>query len=450
MDNGINRAIMETFSQGEKDRAAMMQENWEVYYGRGKKPLIVERGGTDDNAMLNYGKAIVDKGVAFLFGKGIKFEITEGEQTPEETWLDDCWTANRKMSLLQKLALAGGVCGTAFIRIHYTPDMVYPKLILVNPETVSIVSADDDVDEVIKYIETYPLVKEVDGIRKSISIRRIYERTENSLYWNVTEQRSESGGRFVMVDSFLWAYDFPPIVHCQNLAQPFEVWGEPDLNESLKNAIENNDFIWSNTRKILRHHAHPKTVAYGIRADSMVETGVDKMLVVESPATEAKIENLEMQSDLASSLEFSRRQVEFIHELSRVPEVASGKVESVGQLSGIALEILYQPLLEKTEAKRVTYGDMIIELNRRLLAIGGFGNDIQTKLVWQELLPKDQQVIANAALVKNQLGISKETLIRELGNYNPDDEKIRWQNEQKDLGGQLLKEFDSGGAEIED
>ena len=450
MDNGINRAIMETFSQGEKDRAAMMQENWEVYYGRGKKPLIVERGGTDDNAMLNYGKAIVDKGVAFLFGKGIKFEITEGEQTPEEIWLDDCWNANRKMSLLQKLALAGGVCGTAFIRIHYTPDMVYPKLILVDPETVSIVSADDDVDEVIKYIETYPLVKEVDGIRKSISIRRIYERTENSLYWNVTEQRSESGGRFVMVDSFLWAYDFPPIVHCQNLTQPFEVWGEPDLNESLKNAIENNDFIWSNTRKILRHHAHPKTVAYGIRADSMVETGVDKMLVVESPATEAKIENLEMQSDLASSLEFSRRQVEFIHELSRVPEVASGKVESVGQLSGIALEILYQPLLEKTEAKRVTYGDMIIELNRRLLAIGGFGNDIQTKLVWQELLPKDQQVIANAALVKNQLGISKETLIRELGNYNPDDEKIRWQNEQKDLGGQLLKEFDSGGAEIED
>lgn len=450
MDNGINRAIMETFSQGEKDRAAMMQENWEVYYGRGKKPLIVERGGTDDNAMLNYGKAIVDKGVAFLFGKGIKFEITEGEQTPEEIWLDDCWNANRKMSLLQKLALAGGVCGTAFIRIHYTPDMVYPKLILVDPETVSIVSADDDVDVVIKYIETYPLVKEVDGIRKSISIRRIYERTENSLYWNVTEQRSESGGRFVTVDSFLWAYDFPPIVHCQNLAQPFEVWGEPDLNESLKNAIENNDFIWSNTRKILRHHAHPKTVAYGIRADSMVETGVDKMLVVESPATEAKIENLEMQSDLASSLEFSRRQVEFIHELSRVPEVASGKVESVGQLSGIALEILYQPLLEKTEAKRVTYGEMIIELNRRLLAIGGFGNDIQTKLVWQELLPKDQQVIANAALVKNQLGISKETLIRELGNYNPDDEKIRWQNEQKDLGGQLLQAFDSGGAEIED
>ena len=239
-------------------------------------------------------------------------------------------------------------------------------------------------------------------------------------------------------------------MHCQNLAQPFEVWGEPDLNESLKNAIENNDFIWSNTRKILRHHAHPKTVAYGIRADSMVETGVDKMLVVESPATEAKIENLEMQSDLASSLEFSRRQVEFIHELSRVPEVASGKVESVGQLSGIALEILYQPLLEKTEAKRVTYGEMIIELNRRLLAIGGFGNDIQTKLVWQELLPKDQQVIANAALAKNQLGVSKETLIRELGNYNPDDEKIRWQNEQKDLGGLLLKEFDSGGAEIED
>lgn len=444
MNNIIDRALTKIYEEGEKNRTAVMQENWEVYYGRGRKPLKVEYGEADDNVLLNYGKVVVDKGVSFLFGKELAFELEEGKKTKEEIWLDNCWQVNRKMSLLQKLALAGGVCGTAFIRIHYTPDMEFPRLILVDPETVSVVSADDDVDVITKYIETYPIVDENDR-SKSRYIRRVYSKGAQN--WTIAEERSEGGGDFKPTgEVFVWPYEFAPILHCQNIAQPFQIWGEPDLNESLKQAILDNDFVWSNIRKILRHHAHPKTVAKGVRADK-IEVGVDGLLVLESP--EADIKNLEMQTDLASSLEFTRRQTEFIHELSRVPEVATGKVESFGMMSGIALEILYQPLLEKTEAKRQTYGDMIIELNRRLLAIGDFGSDLYTKLVWQDLLPKDKQVAANAALTLKQLGVSLESLLRELG-YNPDEEKRRYQEEQKSLGSQLLQEFDNGQADIEE
>lgn len=441
--NAIETAIENTNREGEQSRLTMMRENWEAYYGRGKRPLKVEEGGVDDNACNNYAKVIVDKGVAFLFGKEIQFDIEEGNKTPEEEWLDACWQASGKMSLLQKLALAGGVCGTAFIRIHYTPGMEYPKLYLVDPETVSIVSEDDDVEAVNRYIETYTFMKKVDGTNRSVSIRRVYKKA--GAQWVIEEQRSQGGRDFETTATYAWPYDFAPIVHCQNLAQPFQVWGEPDLNDSLKEAILTNDFIWSNTRKILRHHAHPKTIATGIQADKITNR-VDGLMVLEAPG--ADIRNLEMQSDLVSSLEYSRRQIEFIHELSRVPEIATGKVENVGQLSGIALEILYQPLLEKTAAKRITYGEMITELNRRLLTIGGKGTNVYPKIVWQELLPKDVSVVANAALVKNQLGVSLESLQREL-NYDPDKELPRWRDEQSNLGGKLLADLDRGGIDEE-
>src|SRR5690606_15610206 len=100
---------------------------------------------------------------------------------------------------------------------------------------------------------------------------------------------------------------------------------------------------------------------------------------------------------------------EALHEVARVPEVATGRMENVGQLSGVALSILYQPLIEKTETKRCTYGDLLVELNRRMLALGGFGEDNITVLHWPELLPGDVLQERQAALLDHQLGVSAST-----------------------------------------
>ena len=95
-----------------------------------------------------------------------------------------------------------------------------------------------------------------------------------------------------------------------------------------------------------------------------------------------------------------------MHELARVP-VATGKVESVGQLSGIALEILSAA---KNRAKRVTYGEMIVELNRRLLVLGGYGSDKTTSPL-QELLPSNSGRGWRGTHAQ-ALGVSADTLIR--------------------------------------
>lgn len=440
VENYLMSALQDTVRMTEQDRLEKFRRNWEIYYGKGPKPLKVVAGQADDNLRMNFGRMFIDKGVAFLFGKDVGFELAEGETTPEEDYLDQVWQANRKMSLLQKLATSGAVCGTAFVKILWKPGMD-PRLIICDPETVSVTLAEDDIDKVVSYRIRYPSVDP--NTKKPIVIQQLIE--PDGLGWLITDQRGDAGGGSMQtVNEQKWPYAFSPIVHCQNIIAPHEFWGMSDIEDDLVEAIDKENFTVSNILKILRYHAHPKTWARGVRAEQL-HVNPDNLIVL--PGETATIQNLEMQSDLASSIAMHKELRQFIHELARVPEVATGKVESVGQLSGVALEILYQPLIEKTEAKRVTYGEMIVELNRRLLALGGFGDENITQLHWQDLLPKDAGVQAQAALSLKQLGVSGDTLVQQFG-YDPDLEREK-RAKESDLGQALLQAFDRGEAQAE-
>lgn len=439
-DNYIYSALSQLLRETESDRLEKFQRCREAYISGGEKPLKTDSGGFDDSVRLNYARMVVDKGVSFLFGKDVGFELTEGAVTPAEAWLDAVWKSNRKMSLLQKLATNGGIYGTAFLKIHLQPGRD-PKLVVVDPETVSVGLDPMDVDTVLRYTIRYQTTDP--NTNKIISVRQVM--VQEGLRWLITDEIGDvSGATWQTVNRQVWPYNFAPMLHCQNIIAPNAFWGISDIEDDLLEVIGKESYTVSNILKILRYHAHPKTWARGVTADKL-RVNPDNLIVL--PGDTATLQNLEMQSDLASSIAMHKELRQFIHELARVPEVATGRVEGIGALSGVALEILYQPLLEKTEAKRVTYGELIVELNRRLLAIGGFGEENITELRWQDLLPKDAQVQANAALSLKQLGVSGDTLIQEFG-YDPDVEREK-RAKENDLGTALLQAFDQGGAEAE-
>jgi hypothetical protein len=56
-----------------------------------------------------------------------------------------------------------------------------------------------------------------------------------------------------------------------------------------------------------------------------------------------------------------------------------------------------------------------VELNRRLLEIAGFGDDLMTTLHWPELIPGDPDAEAKTLLMWQQLGVSQDTILRRLG-----------------------------------
>ncbi len=434
----VERQIQEIAALDEIERARRFRAAWEAYFGRFRKPLKWKVGQVDDNVLVNFARVVVDKGVSFLFGQDVAFELDETEHTPAEEWLVGCWRANRKMTLLQKMALNGGICGHVFVKI--VPATPYPRLVVLDPVTVTVRWEPDDIETVTSYRIQYPSIDPQTG--KPLAIRQLIER--DGQVWRITDQISRSGSvTWVTTGETTWLYAWPPIIDCQNLAVPNEYWGRSDLEEDVLQLNDGINFVLSNLARIVRYHAHPKTWGRGFTA-AQLNVAVDETIVL--PGSDAELRNLEMLSDLSSSIALYERLREALHEVTRIPEVATGKLEHTGQLSGVALAILYQPLIEKTEMKRRTYGDLLVELNRRLLVLGGHGEENYTVLHWPELLPGDARAEAETALLQQQIGVSADTLLERLG-FDPDLERRKRATGDQELGDRLMRAFERGGEQ---
>lgn len=436
--NPVAVSVAENVAAEEIARANQIAQRWRIYHGEHKKPLRVRAGQPDDNVIINYCRVIVDKGVSFLFGQEPQFELDETGRTPAEEWLEGCWTANRKATFLQRLALSGAIGGHAFVKIVPAPAPGrYPRLVILDPATVSVSWEPDDIEQVVSYRIQYPAVDPATG--KPVVVRQRIER--DGAAWRIVDQRSAPDSReWVTLSEAVWPHPWPPVVDCQNLPCPHEYWGISDLEDDVIQLNRAVNFVLSNLARIIRHHAHPKTWGKGFTANQL-NIAVDETIVL--PSADAELHNLEMVSDLSSSISVYERLREALHEVARVPEVATGKLDRAGALSGVALKILYQPLIEKTESKRRTYGDLLVEVNRRLLALGGFGDENRTLIHWPELLPVDARMEAETALLHQQLGASADTLLQRLG-FDPDVERAKREAGGRQLAEGLLTAFDRG------
>jgi hypothetical protein len=105
-----------------------------------------------------------------------------------------------------------------------------------------------------------------------------------------------------------------------------------------------------------------------------------------------------------------------------VPGIASGVTQNMpSQIAGITLKTMCMALLKLIDKKRCLYGELIINVSKAILQIKGFSPDIDVSLGWQNPLPSDTAADANTALTLQQLGVSRTTLLRELG-YDPGQE----------------------------
>ncbi len=436
----IERQALADATNEEIARIRAISAAWDAYFGRFPRPLKVRSGQADDNVLVNFARAVVDKGVAFLFGQDIRFELDETRQTEDEKWLSACWEANRGMVALQKLALSGAVAGHAFAKIVL--GQPYPRVVILDPASVTVRWEPDDLETVALYRIQYTTLDYRTG--KPVSLRQTIER-DGASRWRITDQASENGNAWETRSESMWPYAWAPVVDCQNLPNPNEFWGIGDLEEDVIQLNRSINFVLSNLSRIIRFHAHPKTWGRGF-SGSQLSVAVDETIVLPSP--DAELHNLEMQSDLASSIALFERLREALHQVTRVPEVATGKLDQAGALSGVALQVLYQPLIEKTETKRRTYGALLVELNRRLLATAGFGEEHHTVIHWPDLVPTDPYQEAQAAVLYQQLGASKDTLLQRLG-FDPDLERKKREAGTAELGEALLTAFDRGEAEAE-
>lgn len=418
-------------SQADAERKRDMVEAWKAYRGDFQKPLKVRAGKADNNVISNRCAPIVDKGVSFLFGKILKITAPNDDA---QTFLDGFWGHDdKRMTRFAKLALNGGVCGQAFVKsIPAQGRMKYPRIVVLDPQIVRIVTDPEDCDLILAFVIEYP---RADFWQKRQIIARVdpdnmagiagdYDLDDT---WTITNyvRRGESSPWIQNGAREVWPYPFAPVHTTQNLPNPNEPWGKPDLTQDIIDQNKSLNFAQSDTQQIIYYHAHPKTVATGVSA-SQIGVAADETLCLPSP--DSRLTMLEMRSNLDSIRNFSADIRSDMDEQSRVPAVALGRLVDLpkGNISGVALSLLFQPLIEKTIQKQRLYGDLIRDVSRAALVLGGIipledYEDYEIDLQWQNLLPVDDLAAAQTAMLLQQLGVSNATLLAQLG-YDADAE----------------------------
>lgn len=440
----IASSLLDAVAQDERARHDRFSRAWSIYHGDHPASLKVRDGETDDNVTVNLSRLVVDAGVAFLYGQDPEWE-TGDEQTDLAV---QAWMRRRRQGTattpflvtLQRLALNGALTGHAF-RKWSTAEMqrgLPPRLRVLDPATVTPFWEEDDHETVYAYKIQW---QTINTAGRPVQRRQMIERATDAA-WSVRDEELRAG-KWETLRTETWPYAWPPISGCQNLPCPNEYWGVADLERDHLDLQASLNYSASNIAKIIRLYAHPRDVGYGFTAGEL-QMGPGQMLTVANEG--ARIETLPMASDLSSSLDFFAKLQGAMHATTRTPEVAVGKLEDVGAISGVALGILYGPLTSKTEAKRLTYGPLVEDAIAEYLVLAGLAadvEDVEVSTTWPDVVPGDPVSEGQALLVDHELGASRRTLLAKRG-YDVDVEEEQRAEEDAAAVERAQAAFDAG------
>ncbi|HEY0171603.1 MAG TPA: phage portal protein [Pyrinomonadaceae bacterium] len=426
-------------------RQTMIASALSYYSGYAPKQLKVKDGQPDDNVYINYAEIVVDTGVGFLFGKPLVIGVGTDQDKTGEEYLERVWPQSQRDEEFQEMAQDGAVTGDAYLKICIE-ETGEPRVTVGDPATYEIVTDPHDVSRPVIFRCSYQMT---DAGGREYLFKEETERAENKKTWRIRHFESRDGGQLWTPTAYdmTWNFAFPPIFHAKNLPNPKCTYGKPDLTEQVLAVIAYISRLDSMCGKVVRMHSSPKAWAKKLKKTDL-EWGTDGMLFLNptGQSAEAEIGLLEMTNDISTALSLRKVLREGLAEMTGVPEVATGKVETTGQLSSVALRLLYGPLIEKTEKKQLRYGRMIKECVEALLVIGGLKGQ-KVKLNWGDALPGDEKAKVEVAEGKQRLGFSTNTLIKELGGDPEHEAKMRTPTAD-DMGSQILDAFDRGvGAE---
>jgi len=443
MDNFRNWLLEPLLGREAVQRAGAANLSRNYRRGQHKAPIKT----ADDAIIVNFIGLLVDRSVAMLFGKEPQFDLPGESDAPVQQYIDEVWNANRKMQLLKRAAVYGAESGSCYVKILpdgavNRDDKLVPRLVVLDPATVTMDALPEDIETIIRYTIAYTITDPVTG--KDKTIKQVTEHDAETGNWNITDYVSTNGNKFEVTNQQVWEYYFAPIVHWHNLPDVGSVYGRPDITADLIDLQDKINFVSSNTAKIIKYHAYPKTWARGFQNSGKIAWGVDEMITTTDQ--NALIQNLEMQSDLNSSLNFIRYLRQALFDVSRAVDIDS-MADKLGSLTNFGLRVLYQDALSKLEEKRGLYGEAIVEINHRLLALAGAPDTDGGVVVWEEVMPANEVETSQALRTDLELGLVSKQTASGLRGYTWKDEEERIKGDQTsadNIGAALLRAFGQG------
>lgn len=367
-----------------------------------------------DNVVINLCKQVVDETAAFLAPDMPNIELDEetGITSDIEDRLAEVWAMSGGARLINQMAVGGGVAGHVFVRVVVDMD---ERVRIVNLNAANIIRwwLSSDYTVTMGYELRWrsgkteyrtDVIRDGGGwlIRDWSRQHQENSKSQNSPAW--------TGG-----DEMRWDYPIAPIVDWQHLPKIGEAYGQNEIPHAELNLHVNK--IASDIKSILRYHAYPTTVGTGFSAGDVQETRIGGFMTIPDP--QAKVYNVEMQSDLASSMEMFNTLRDAFFNQARVV-VVKGGLDTFRGMTNLGIRAAFMPMIAKTAQLRRNYTDGIVALSRLVLML--YGNDADTvmdlpiEVVWGEALPMDAR--EELALIQQQmmLGVmSKRTAATRLG-----------------------------------
>jgi hypothetical protein len=360
--------------------------------------------------VVNYARAIVDKGVSFLMGQGIGFAV-EGDAAAEAL-LYAVYEANDLDAVDLACATNAAVLGDGVYKVFWDADQGRIRVVSVDPCGFFARWRADDLATLQRVDVVYTLA----AAEWAAQVEVVETWTADTLR--------------VAVDGAVWReepnpYGTIPFVHVANLPPPNSFWGRSDLVDVISLNRELNERL-SDQADVIRFHADPPVVFTGVESHDAVRVGPGTVWDL-PPGADVKL--LEWRGAAPAVREHVELVLRALYETAETPRSAFG--DNGRQLSGVALETELRPLLQKTLRKRVGWTAalrrrcrLIFQIAERVgLLPAGTARVLRPRVVWPPMLPQDlaREVASNVALVRAGLR-SHRTAMDQLGVESPEAE----------------------------
>ncbi len=373
-------------------------------------------------------RTIVHLSTAFLFSNWFKVGSEDEEAA---AFLNDFWEKNQ--ANLLRSGIESSLFGNAYLAFELQEKAV--KLKTIYPGMVRKIVDPLDHNRVIRY-EIVAQTYDEQGF--PVEIRQV-----------IDDKRYEIRYQGKVIKAGRNAYGFIPIVHIAENKLSNEVYGTGDIDEALFDLIEKYDSVLNAAVTSELYHGSPVPVFYGIRnLESFqkfleeTEWGPDRPLVLPEGA-EAKF--LESTRPTGTAIDLLKLLFWNIVIQSETPEFILGVHMKSAQAS---TKEQYLPIEKKTEKRRLTWTQALIEANEIILSLLEFaGKRWKTKetwIEWGEIFTKDEKTKIESLM--NLLGagvISRKTVREKIPEYidDPQEEEKRIQDE---LAGESRYTFPTG------
>lgn len=431
----MNEMIPAQLTRMDVDRIKGYKELLDFYHGRQWEGR--ERRG-ERRLIFNYARVFAEKITSYLM-TGISFAVDPAEDSDEarakarkaELALYKVYEDSQLEQLDLETEIDCAILGDACYKIIWDTDGKRIRVTAPDVQGIYAWCSGDDTSRLWRLASRYSLSAEETEL-----LYRVKPKSKTATVVEVwTERDFELYLDNALVEAKPNPYGFIPFVIYPNLRQPKKFWGVSDLPQIMESQRELNRAM-SQLSRILELSGNPIAVLENVEEseDIAIKPGA-----VWNIPEDAKAYLLDLLQGGGVNLHINYIDLIYraLHDLSESPRSAFGGIER--SLSGVALEIELQPLLQKVRRKRIIRtaaynrrNEMIIKLLEKYQG-EDFG-DNHMRVVWGPVLPKDMERKVGSEQVMVQTGIhSRRTAMEEVGVRDPDYEFTRWLEERESI-----------------